>query len=318
MLGLLGLRCLEVFIMTAVNPWLDGEYGYAPEVDNIKRGANLEGVESGMTPTQRAAGANMSVDIAAGYYWINQTRYTYAGGNQAVNAAHATLARWDIIYFTAAGIQYTAGTAATYPLMPTLPASSVLIASVYVAAADTSITDSEIRDERVITPGSATGNIDGSRLKAGDVDADRLTDKFMRVLGSSYGLVTRNAASGNGALKTISVTFYRYLKIVAHFYGNQVLGSGAKFALRVNSTEVAYRNPCAGAVDYTTLIVEGVREDGGTGWRFNGITSNGDHFSTAVTMPGAATVSIDVYFTVGTDLGNQMNSDTFIVYGDYA
>ena len=149
--------------MVASAVFQDGIMGHSAEFDNVKRAAGMDGVESGMTPAQHAGGANMSIDLASGYFWLAQVRYTYAGGTQAINAAHATLNRYDIVYFQSDGIHYTAGTPAAGTeidpvLMPNLPASSVLVAAVYVAAADTAISDSEIRDERVILPNWAYPN----------------------------------------------------------------------------------------------------------------------------------------------------------------
>ncbi|MCK9603019.1 MAG: hypothetical protein M0R66_01360 [Candidatus Omnitrophica bacterium] len=92
----------------------------------------------------------MSVDVEAGNFYVGGARYAYAGGNQAVDAAHATLNRYDIIYFQSDGLHYAAGTPAAAPAMPVLPAASLLAAVIYVAAAATSIVDADIRDERVV------------------------------------------------------------------------------------------------------------------------------------------------------------------------
>ena len=71
-------------------------------------------VRSGLTVTQRAAGANMSVDVAAGTYLLNNVPGTYAATtNVAVDAADGTNPRLDILYINSSGVLTIAkGTAA--------------------------------------------------------------------------------------------------------------------------------------------------------------------------------------------------------------
>jgi hypothetical protein len=135
--------------MVAPSAFVSGTVLCGTEVANLVRANKYDGVSSGLTPSQRAAGVNMSADIASGYYFVSGVRYSYAGGNQAITAADATNPRWDIISFSSAGIVYTAGTAAANPMMPALSANQILVASIYVSAGTTSILDASIRDERV-------------------------------------------------------------------------------------------------------------------------------------------------------------------------
>lgn len=71
-------------------------------------------VRSGLAVTQRAAGANMSVDVAAGTYLLNNVPGTYAATtNVAVDAADSTNPRLDILYINSSGVLTIAkGTAA--------------------------------------------------------------------------------------------------------------------------------------------------------------------------------------------------------------
>jgi hypothetical protein len=138
--------------MVAANAFTDGAIIFGTQLNNVKNSVQYQrGVETGMTTVQTPAGADMNVTVAAGWYWIDKVRYYYAGGTQAIDVHHDTLHRWDIIYFQSDGIHYTAGTPAAEPDMPVLPASSVIIASVYCEAAATAIHDADIRDERVLT-----------------------------------------------------------------------------------------------------------------------------------------------------------------------
>jgi hypothetical protein len=100
------------------------------------------GVISGCAVTQRAAGANMSVDVASGRIISGGTQAAVSGGNVAVTAAHATLPRIDMVVSTSAGARAVrAGTAAANPKEPALTAGDVLLAQVYVPANATQITD---------------------------------------------------------------------------------------------------------------------------------------------------------------------------------
>ncbi|MFA7087527.1 MAG: hypothetical protein WC145_12740 [Aliarcobacter sp.] len=71
-------------------------------------------VRSGLAVTQRAAGANMSVDVAAGTYLLNNVPGTYAATtNVAVDAADGSNPRLDILYINSSGVLTIAkGTAA--------------------------------------------------------------------------------------------------------------------------------------------------------------------------------------------------------------
>lgn len=124
--------------------------------------------------TQRGAGANMSVDVAAGQAWIQGDDVAYQGLyhmtndatiNAAVSAAHATLPRLDQIVAriydsTVTGVSDTptieviAGTATSGATLDnrtgaaSLPNGAMRIADVLVPAAAGSIVTANIRDRR--------------------------------------------------------------------------------------------------------------------------------------------------------------------------
>jgi len=113
---------------------------------------------------------NMSVNVAAGVGYVRGTSVSLQGAyrcyndatvNKSITAAHATLPRKDLIVaqvqddiHDASGfnrwiISVVDGTAAASPSDPTIPASSMKLARVNVAAADTAITNAEIDDLRI-------------------------------------------------------------------------------------------------------------------------------------------------------------------------
>jgi hypothetical protein len=130
-----------------------------------------QGVVTGLTVTQRAAGANMSVDVSDGAAIINGKSSATQGfyfvdnlgvQNVPISPAHPTLARRDAIIATVVDDSFPGGgsgppgfrldtvdgTPAASPTYPSIIASSVgsaiVIAGVEVAAGATSITNANI------------------------------------------------------------------------------------------------------------------------------------------------------------------------------
>ena len=114
------------------------------------------GVVSGLTVAQRAAGANMSVDVASGEAWINGTKITKGSTtNVVITAAHATYDRYDLVVINSSGtISVIAGTAAAtsyandYDLES---ANAILLAEVEVPATDTTIETAQCTDKRIMS-----------------------------------------------------------------------------------------------------------------------------------------------------------------------
>lgn len=87
----------------------------------------------------------------------------YGGGTQTVAAADATNPRRDLIWYDGAGaIGITAGTAAAFPVLPTLAVGRIAIAEIYVAANDTSIDSGDIIDRRANIAGRIGMTLVGS------------------------------------------------------------------------------------------------------------------------------------------------------------
>lgn len=110
------------------------------------------GVYTGLVVAQQTV-ANMTVKISAGtVYMADGRRYAIAAkASQAVTAAHATLARIDIIYVSTAGvITYLAGTAAASPSAPATPTGGALLAEIAVAGAATTVATANITDKRTL------------------------------------------------------------------------------------------------------------------------------------------------------------------------
>ena len=107
------------------------------------------GVLDGLTVSENGAGADMSVDVAAGNCMISGTKYTESSvTNLAISAADATYDRKDlVVYDSSTGDPaVVTGTAAATPIPPDIPLGDILLAIVDVAAGVTQILDIDITD----------------------------------------------------------------------------------------------------------------------------------------------------------------------------
>lgn len=134
-----------------------------------------EGVRSPGSPdnelkvVQRAAGANMSVDVGIGYAFVDGDDQVDQGTylvhvtvleNLAVTAAPGSNSRIDLVVLQindpnaggAAGdnaqLKVIAGTVAASPVVPAVPASAIPLAEITVATGQTSIVTANITDRR--------------------------------------------------------------------------------------------------------------------------------------------------------------------------
>lgn len=110
------------------------------------------GVESGCAVTAQGT-PDMTVAVASGLVVVNYAEVLVSSGNVTITAAHSTLPRFDLIAVNSSGTKSAvAGTPAAAPVFPAIPANSVIIAAVYVPAADTAINSNQIKDRRVTVP----------------------------------------------------------------------------------------------------------------------------------------------------------------------
>lgn len=114
-----------------------------------------DGVVSGCAVTAQGA-PNMTVAVAVGAVRIGGVEAVVSAGNVTITAADATNARFDLIVANNSGTKSaTAGSPDANPCFPNIPASSVVLAAVYVPAADTAIGSTQIIDKRGVLAGYA-------------------------------------------------------------------------------------------------------------------------------------------------------------------
>lgn len=123
-------------------------------INNAVVAARGWGSISGLTVSQRGAGANMSVDVASGQAWINGDFVTKASiTNVSITAADSTYDRYDLIVINSSGtISSIDGVAASTSYANDYDFdgnNAILLAEVYVPAADTVITDGQITAKHI-------------------------------------------------------------------------------------------------------------------------------------------------------------------------
>jgi hypothetical protein len=112
--------------------------------------AGIQGIDCVLFGLGVTGGANMTPSVAKGAVISNNIMYPVAAGTATITSAHATLPRVDLIVITSAGaIAVREGSAATAPKPPARTANDVVIASVWIPAADTAIATTQCTDMRV-------------------------------------------------------------------------------------------------------------------------------------------------------------------------
>jgi hypothetical protein len=120
------------------------------DIDILVAGQAGTGVISGCAVTAQGS-PDMTLAVASGSVRVGTTIAAVSSGNVTITTAHATLPRFDLVVVNSSGTKsVTAGTASTNPVFPAIPATSVVLASVYVPAADTTIQDNQIIGKQVL------------------------------------------------------------------------------------------------------------------------------------------------------------------------
>lgn len=94
---------------------------------------------------------NMTVKVAGGGFWVNDTTYIeFVGGNSPPIVAPITLARWTFVTLKQNGtIELVNGVASAAPVQPVIPTDGRLtLAAIFVNAGTTAITNAMISDNR--------------------------------------------------------------------------------------------------------------------------------------------------------------------------
>ena len=208
----------------------------------LKDGEGVVGV-SDLVVSERASGANMSVDVAAGRIWIKGTEATFQGTYHAENRAtvnltigtsDATHPRIDLVVAKVEDASYSGatnawslavveGTPAASPSAPAAPANSFTLAQVSVAALASSVVDANITDTRtaygLFSFTSWTPTISGLTLGNGTINEawyqsiDRIVTCYLDItLGSTSSI------SGLTVTLPVAANSTRSCHGTAHYY----------------------------------------------------------------------------------------------------
>jgi hypothetical protein len=117
----------------------------------------IPGSSTELAVTEDPDGASMRVVVASGSAVIAGYRYRYGRTELTISTADATNPRYDLIVADTDGtVKVKTGTPAGTPVPPTADTDQVALAQVSVPAADTTIANSQITDQRVREPYSGT------------------------------------------------------------------------------------------------------------------------------------------------------------------
>jgi hypothetical protein len=166
---------------------------------------------------------DMTCAVSAGVACSNDTYFSVTAGNVTITTAHATLPRIDLVVVDSAGAKAVrAGTAATNPKPPARTANDVLLAAIYIPAADTTIATNQITGLRITRPERAR-----SRTLASNATANSTTTG-VEITGLSlflepgtyrfkYHIIYQAGAITTGVQFAVNYTG-TVTKLVANFY----------------------------------------------------------------------------------------------------
>lgn len=113
--------------------------------------AGVQGTDCVLNGCLVTGSAGMTPAVAKGAVMSSGTMFAVAAGTVTVTAADATNPRIDLVVVNSAGaLAVRAGTAAVAPKPPNRTANDVVLAVVYIPAADTVLATSQITDMRVL------------------------------------------------------------------------------------------------------------------------------------------------------------------------
>src|SRR6185312_13610213 len=236
--------------MTATIPNVaNATYPYQAEVDSQDiaswmAGFAGTGVSTGCSVTAQGS-PNMTVAVAAGAVLVAGSSATVSSGNQTISAADSALNRFDLIVSNSSGVvSVVTGTSAAHPSFPAIPASSVVLAAVYVPANATSITASQIIDKRVVIVAAAAQTRPRIFVAASNAQTAVKAKADYTCTGTNDHTTINaaiTAAQATGALVELSEgDFYLGATLTfTNFYGGMV-GQGWGTTLHINNSTNNY------------------------------------------------------------------------------
>lgn len=158
--------------------------------------------------------------------------------------------RFDLITVNSSGTKaVTAGTASSNPVFPAIPANSIVLAAIYVPAADTDIDANQIIDKRVtVSTYSVPGiTVYRCRLKR-TVDSGSLTQSSVNYIAwdaEDYDTNTFHDNVTNNTRMTFTTTGLYQVNAFAYINGNAtvILNIRKNGTTDIRATKIANGNP---------------------------------------------------------------------------
>jgi len=198
-----------------------------------------DGVISGCAVTAQGT-PDMTVAVASGTVIIAGATVAVSGGNVTITAADGTNPRFDLVVVNNAGTKSAvAGSPNANACLPAIPASSVVLAAIYVPAADTDIDANQIIDKRAFPLAAPIQN--GTYIYAADsvgTDAYAITLAPAPAAYAAGQAFNFKAGTANTGAATLNVN-----------------GLGAKTILKQNDTALATGDIEAGQI--VTVVYDG-------------------------------------------------------------
>lgn len=255
-------------------------YGPQAEPDSgdfviLADGSAGTGVRSGCAVTAQGV-PDMTVAVASGTVAVGGTAAAVTAGNLAIGAAHATNPRIDLVVVSSTGTKsVVAGAPAAAPVYPAIPASSVVLAAVYVPAAVTAITSTMIVDKRVTVASAGSSGSGESVLAIGTLDnaADvQITTASTALVDiDAVNLKVTGTVPASGKLKLLLQGTAHSSSGVRSYWGiRDASGAVAAAAQRMMSLGSSLSNPYAEVTYYLEGLAPGAAFDYRFAWRGSG------------------------------------------------
>ncbi|MCK5614510.1 hypothetical protein KAR91_72265 [Candidatus Pacearchaeota archaeon] len=149
---------------------LNGDKMYHVELNNRIKAYKQNGVLEGLQVYERDP-PDRSVNISGGKCYVDNALCTEPGLNVVMlDAGHATLPRFDTIYYNASALSVIdiTGTASNTPIPPDVPSEDILLAIVYVPPLHVTMDNGNIKDCRIFIKPTGLKYTASSTLLASD------------------------------------------------------------------------------------------------------------------------------------------------------
>lgn len=168
---------------------------------------HLPRTQKGTTALSVSAGVGLSVNVVAGYAWLQGAQYQFAAAtNLALVAADPTNPRYDLVVVQQVGgvpsIAVVTGTPAAAPAEPSIASNQLTIARLRVAAA--AVAPSLFVDRRIFGALSLARFAVDTRLAAGDIGGG----SYLLDVDTELTPVIRIGETGTTILGTSQITIF--------------------------------------------------------------------------------------------------------------